>query len=196
MEVNTLLENVSLFDIIIAFFILIFAIKGLVGGFINEFSKLFGWIVGIAVAVRYGNETGKFINDTLQVDLGGKASTTVAGFIVILSLFLLSIYLINTILTNITKDISGLNFLNKAFGFIFGGGKIFLILSIIIGALHGIPLTKTYLFDRFKMDKQKVLFPMMVQTGKYILNLDYVKKSKEGGFEKLENFDDNDTKEL
>jgi len=46
------------------------------------------------------------------------------------------------------------------------------------------------------MDKQQVLFPIMVHTGKYILNLDYVKKSKEDSFEKLENFDDNDTKEL
>jgi len=188
-NIERILSDFSIFDIIISFFIMIFAFRGLIGGFINELSKLFGWIVGISVAVRYGSATGEFINNLEGVDLGGKASITVVGFIVILSVFLLSIYLINAILTGITKKVSGLNFINKFFGFIFGGAKIFLIFSIIISALYGIPLIETYVFDRFKMKEEKVFFPFMVQTGKYILNLEYVKKTKEGGLDELEKLD-------
>ena len=188
-NIDKILSNFSIFDIVISFFIMVFAFKGLIGGFINELSKLFGWIVGISVAVRYGSATGEFINNLEGVDLGGKASVTVVGFIVILSVFLLSIYLINAILTAITKKVSGLNFIYKFFGFIFGGAKIFLIFSIIISALYGIPLIETYVFDRFKMKEEKIFFPLMVRTGKYILNLEYVKKTKEGGLDELEKLD-------
>ena len=191
MEVNIsniqqIVANFSVFDIVISFFIMIFAVRGLIGGFINELSKLFGWIVGISIAARFGTPTGEFLNSLEGVDLGGKAAVTVVGFVIILSAFLLSVYLINSILTAITKKLSGLNFINKFFGFIFGGAKVFLILSIIIGALHGIPLIKSYLFDRFKMEEEKVFFPIMIKTGKYILNLEYVQKTKDDGLKKLE----------
>jgi len=177
------LGQVSLFDVIVTFFILIFAIKGAVGGFINELSKIFGWIVGIFVSVRFGSAFGEYLNQYFEI--GGKAASTVAGFIAILSLFLLSIYLLNTLLTSVTKSFTSLNFVNKVFGFIFGGGKLFLILSIIIGALYGIPLTKTHLFDRYKMSEEKLMFPLMVKTGTYILNLEYVKEKKDDNLKKI-----------
>ncbi len=193
--VNKILSDFSIFDAIITFFILVFALKGLIGGFINEFSKLFGWIMGIWVAVRYGKPMGELINSIDGIDLGGDAAIAVAGFIIILSLFLISVYLINSILTAITKSLLGLNFINKILGFVFGGVKVFLIFSIIIGALHGIPLAKTFFFDRFKMDEEKLLFPLMVKSGKYILNLEYVKNTKEGSLENIKNLGNDEKSE-
>ena len=179
---SELLGEVSFFDVIITFFILIFAIKGAIGGFINELSKLFGWIVGIFVSVRFGSAFGEFLNQYFEI--GGKAAYSVAGFIAILSLFLLSIYLINTLLTNVAKSFSTLNFVNKFLGFVFGGGKIFLILSIIIGALYAIPLTRTHLFDNY-MKEEKIIFPLMVKVGTYILNLESKKEEKDDKLKKI-----------
>ena len=178
MNINELTGQVSFFDVVVGFFILIFAIKGAIGGFINEISKIFGWVVGVTVSYHFSTDAGEFLNQ--YFDIGGKVVSSVAGFIALLSLFLLSIYIINAMLTNLAEKFAISGFLNRILGFIFGGGKIFIIFAFIISLLYAFPFSKGLFFDKFDMDnRQKLIFPAMVKTGTYILNLDYFKKSKE-----------------
>lgn len=181
-----LMNQITLFDAILGFFILIFAIKGLISGFIAEFSKIFGWAVGVIVAFRFRVEAGDILNK--QFDLvGGQVASQIAGFIALLSIFLLLIYILNAILTSIAEKISGLGFLNKFLGFIFGGAKVFFIFAFILSILYSVPAFKIYLFDRFDMDKkEKFIFPLMIKTGTYLLNLKFIEDKKENMTKKIE----------
>ncbi len=164
--------NLTIFDVSILFLIFIFAMKGIVRGFISEFSKIVGWVLGLIVATRYRIEVGELVNTFYPI--GGETMKSVIGFFVTLMIFLFLVFLLNSFLTFVATKITGLNIINKFFGFVLGGTKVFLIFAIIVGALYGIPLIKEKIFERYGVDKS-FLYPFLVQAGTYILNLQYEK---------------------
>ncbi|NWF66560.1 MAG: CvpA family protein, partial [Campylobacterales bacterium] len=65
--------------------------------------------------------------------------------------------------------LSGLGLLNKFFGFIVAGGKVFLIFSIIIYASSSIKLIKE---NTKKFFNDSIMYPILLEAGSYIVKID------------------------
>ncbi|NOX14853.1 MAG: CvpA family protein [Epsilonproteobacteria bacterium] len=161
------MENFSLFDIISLSLILILGIKGVINGFIKEVFGLVGIVGGIYLASRFALRAGEFIDANIYA-FTNKASLYLIGFIAILVLFWIASIFIGFILAHILK-ISGLSGLDKLAGFIVGGLKVFLVFSILAIALNNIAFIKSR--TQKYMDKS-FMYPIFLETGKYIVKLD------------------------
>lgn len=160
------MQEFTTFDMVIVGVSIILGLKGLFRGFIKEVFGLVGIIGGIFIASRLSEQVGTLIKPILGIQ--SEATLSLIGFIAALIGFWLVIYIISSILSKVT-EISGLGFVNRILGFVFGTGKIVLIVSVIIYALYQIQAFKTTLDEKFK---NSITFPYLVKTGGYIVKLD------------------------
>jgi len=166
------MENFSMidfnyFDITIGAIVLILGIKGFMNGFIKEVFGLVGLVGGVYFASRFAQTAATFI-DTNFLHLENAALLKLLGFLAILIIIWLSATILGSIFSKLTSA-SGLGFLNRLFGFIAGGGKYFLIFSLIVTALSNVTLVKDNLE---KYVKDSVLYPYLKEAGSSIINLD------------------------
>jgi len=167
-----LLENFTIFDAISILLILVLGIKGILRGFIKEFFGLVGVIGGIFVASRYANQIGTLLSENL-FKLQNETTLYLVGFIVTFVLFWIITALIGSALSKIANS-SGLGLINKIFGFIVGGAKIFLIFSIIIFVLSNIVIIKKNIETFFK---DSFMYPIFYEVGSKIVKLDETNKN-------------------
>ncbi len=167
-----MLENFTIFDAISILLILVLGIKGILRGFIKEFFGLVGVIGGIFVASRYANQIGTLLSENL-FKLQNETTLYLVGFIVTFVLFWIITALIGSALSKIANS-SGLGLINKIFGFIVGGAKIFLIFSIIIFVLSNIVIIKKNIETFFK---DSFMYPIFYEVGSKIVKLDETNKS-------------------
>ncbi len=160
------MQEFTTFDMIIVGISLVLGLKGLFRGFIKEVFGLVGIIGAIFVASRMSEKVGEIIKPILGIQ--SEATLSLIGFIVTLVGFWLIVYILGSILSKIT-EMSGLGVVNRVLGFIFGTGKIFLIISVIVYALYQIESFKSTLEKKFE---KSMMFPYLVQTGGYIVKLD------------------------
>ena len=73
--------------------------------------------------------------------------------------------------------LSGLGPFDKILGFVFGASKFFFIAAVIAHAAYSIKAIKSTLDDTSL--KNSILFPILTQTGSYIMKLDPVGISKD-----------------
>lgn len=169
---NFSMENFSMmdfnyFDVTILAIILILGIKGFMQGFIKEFFGLLGLIGGVYIGSRFAERAGAFMDINL-IHLENPAILKLIGFLVILLVIWLGFTLIGAIFSKLTS-VSGLSFINRLLGFIMGGGKYFLIFSLIVTALSHVKLVQDNLG---KYTKDSVLYPYLEKTGAYLINMD------------------------
>ena len=155
------------FDLGIISIILILAIKGFIQGFIKELFGLLGLVGGVLLAVKYAKEMSKVISENL-IALDDKSLLTMLGFLSILIIVWVVSILVGTIISKLT-DISGMGFINRFFGFIIGGGKYFIIFSLIITAFSNVKFAKDNLK---KYTDKSIVYRYLVDSGTYLLNLD------------------------
>lgn len=161
------MENFSLFDIISLSLILILGIKGVINGFIKEVFGLVGIVGGIFLASRFAQGAGDFIDANLYT-FSNKASLYLIGFITILvGFWILSIFF-GFILAHLLK-MSGLSGLDKLAGFVVGSLKIFLVFSVLAIALNNIAFIKS---RTQKYMNKSFMYPIFLETGRYIVKLD------------------------
>ena len=156
----------SYFDLIIGALILFLGLKGIIDGFIKEFFGLAGIIGGIYYGSRYAEEVGRWISDNIFL-IKNEAALTFVGFLAGLFGIWIAMVILANLVTKLTHA-SGMGFFNKLLGLLFGWAKIFLIFSVIVYALSSIELTKKMVM---KYTKNSVLYPLLVQTGGYIIKL-------------------------
>ena len=72
---------------------------------------------------------------------------------------------------------SGLGPIDKILGFVFGASKFFFIAAVIAHASHNIKAVKSLIDDSTL--QSSILFPILVETGAYIMKLDPVEISKD-----------------
>jgi len=161
------MENVSLLDIISITLILILGIKGFFRGFVKETFGLIGIIGGIYVATRYAQPLGLYL-DVNFLHLQNKGSLYLIGFIGALISFWLVAIMIGALLGKLVNS-SGLGFLDKIFGFVVGGAKVFLIFSIIIYVLTSIPMFKSTVVKVFE---GSIMYPIFTKIGAQIVKID------------------------
>ncbi len=160
------------FDITAAVIILLLGLKGIINGFFKEAFGLIGIIGGIYVASRVGDEVGQYLSEII-FKFENSAAISFAGFLATLALFWLFMITIGYIFKKLSL-LSGLGTIDRIFGFILGASKFFLIAAIIAHAAYNIKAVKASL-DGVMQDS--VLFPVLVQTGGYIMKLDPVEIS-------------------
>ena len=160
------MEQITSFDIVVALIILILGLKGIIDGFIKEFFGLAGIIGGIYFGSRYADIVGKFISDNIFT-IKNEAALTFVGFIVGLFAIWIAMAILGSLVTKLTH-MSGLGFFNRLLGVLFGWAKIFLIFSVIIYAVSSMELTKRFIE---KYTKNSLLYPLMIETGGYIIKL-------------------------
>ena len=161
--------DLNYFDLIAAIIILLLGLKGILNGFFKEIFGLIGIVGGIFIASRVGNEVGAYLNE-LIFHFTSDAAVTFLGFLTTLALFWLLMVLVGTIFKKLTL-LSGLGALDKVLGFVFGASKFFLIASVIAHAAYNIQAVKSSLESTLKTS---ILFPIMVETGKFIIKMDPV----------------------
>ena len=162
------------FDLVASIIILFLGLKGILNGFFKEVFGLVGIVGGIFIASRAGDEVGQFISD-LIFKFENSAAISFAGFLTTLAFFWLVMIILGAMFKKLSI-ISGLGPIDKILGFIFGASKFFLIAAVIAHATYNIKAVKNSI-DEYMSNS--ILFPILVNTGSYIMKLDPVEMSDE-----------------
>lgn len=153
----------SAFDIAVIFLVLALGIKGFMRGFIKETCGLIALIGGIYLASAFTPDAA-----FIFVDFGmSPTSSSVIGFLILFVAVWLSVTYIAALLSK-GVSFSGLGGLNNLFGFIAGGFKVYVILSVIAFALLNIVFLKPKITE---YTKDSVLIESMVFIGSEIMHL-------------------------
>jgi len=159
--------DLNKFDMIIGSIIIILGIKGLMNGFIKEFFGLVGLIGGVYIASRTADQVGNIIDQQL-FHLNNPAAMKLFGFITVLaSVWAISV-IVGSIFMRLTK-VSGFGFFDRLFGFVFGGGKYFLIFALIVTSLSNVTLVRDNL-QHYVDDSQ--LYPYLKKSGSFLINIE------------------------
>jgi len=159
--------EINYFDIGVAVIILLLGLKGIINGFFKELFGLIGIVGGIFVASRVGDSVGAYLND-LIFHFSSEGAVSFTGFLVTLAVFWIVMIGVGYAFKHLSS-LSGLGIVDRILGFIFGASKFFLIASVILFAFHNSKTLKSSIDSLFEGSK---LFPIMVETGAFIMKLD------------------------
>ncbi len=162
------------FDIVASIIILLLGLKGIINGFFKEAFGLFGIIGGIFVASRVGDEVGRYLSD-LVFKFESNAAISFTGFLATLAVFWLFMIIVGYAFKKLSS-MSGLGPVDKILGFVFGASKFFLIAAVIAHAAYNIKAIKSTIDESMS---NSILFPILVETGGFIMKLDPVEISDE-----------------
>lgn len=160
------MENINIFDLIVVALITILGLKGLFRGFTKEFFGLVGIVGGVFVASRLSKTAGEMVNGIIPME--NDNTILLAGFVVSLIVFWILAYLVGNVLEKIFK-MSGLGVFDRILGFVFGAGKIFLLFSIISYAVSQVKMINDNIKPKLETS---IVFPILKDTGNYIIKLD------------------------
>lgn len=159
--------DINYFDIIVGSIILLLGLKGILNGFFKELFGLIGIIGGVFVASRLAESVGGYLSDTI-FHFSNSAAINLTGFLVVLTLFWISAIAIGLTLKKLSV-ISGLGPVDRILGFVFGASKFFLIISVVVYAAYNV---KTIQKNIEGPMQNSILFPIMVETGSFIMKMD------------------------
>ena len=152
-------------DIVLFFLILALGFKGFLHGFIREICGLAAIVGGIFIASRLGLSMGEMLGPILGMK--SESSMHVLGFAATFAAVWIGITFVAAMLSK-AVDLSGLGVVNKLLGFATAGGKVFLILSVIVYALSNVGMLRTKL-AQYTDDSHA--YPLMVASGSWIMKL-------------------------
>lgn len=164
----------SYFDLIASIIILFLGLKGIINGFFKEVFGLLGIVGGIFLASRMGDSVGQYISD-MVFKFENSAAISFTGFLATLAVFWLFMILVGFAFKKLSS-MSGLGPVDKILGFIFGASKFFLIAAVIAHAAYNIKAIKVSIDGSLH---NSILFPILVETGSFIMKLDPVEISEE-----------------
>jgi len=162
--------EINYFDIVVSIIILFLGLKGIINGFFKEFFGLIGIVGGIFIASRLANDVGAFLSNLL-FNFDNDSAINFTGFLTTLALFWLLMIGVGQIFKKLTS-LSGLGGFDQILGFVFGASKFFFIAAVIAHAAYNIKAVKS-LIDESTLSTS-YLFPILTQTGAYIMKLDPV----------------------
>jgi len=164
--------EISYFDLVAGIIILLLGLKGVLNGLFKEVFGLIGLIGGAFIASRIGTDVGEYLNN-LVFNFSSPAAVNFLGFFTTFALFW-GLMLIVGFTFKKLSSISGLGPVDKILGFVFGASKFFLIAAVIAHAAYNIKAVKTTLDSALE---NSILFPIMVETGAFIIKMDPVNMS-------------------
>ena len=164
--------ELNYFDLVVSIIILLLGLKGILNGLFKEAFGLIGIIGGLFVASRMGEKVGEYLNENI-FHFTNSSVISFTGFLFTLAVFWLSMIALGAAFKKLSS-LSGLGLVDRIFGFIFASGKFFLIASVIAFAVFNIKAIKPHID---KATKGSILFPILVETGGYIMKMDPTKMS-------------------
>jgi len=159
--------ELNYFDITVAVIVILLGLKGILNGFFKELFGLIGIVGGIFIASRFGDIVGKYLSD-LVFHFSNQSAISFTGFIVTLIIFWIVMIILGHLFKKLSS-MSGLGIFDRILGFIFGVSKFFLIAAVIAFAVNNVKALKPTIDSAFKESK---LFPVLVETGGYIMKID------------------------
>ncbi len=162
------------FDIIGLILILLLGLKGIFNGFFKEAFGLIGIIGGLFVASRAGDKVGAYLNENI-FHFSNDSAIAFTGFLFTLIAFWIAMILVGFAFKKLSS-LSGLGLIDRILGFIFASGKFFLIAAVIAFAVYNVKSLKPTITS---VTKGSLLFPVLVETGGYIMKIDPTKMSSE-----------------
>lgn len=159
--------EINYFDLVAATIILLLGLKGIVNGFFKEVFGLIGIIGGIFIASRVGDDVGALLN-SLIFNFSSSSAVSFLGFLTTLALFWLLMIFVGYLFKKLSS-LSGLGPVDRILGFVFGASKFFLIAAVIAYAVSNIKAIKSTVDSSLHTS---ILFPIMVETGGFIMKMD------------------------
>lgn len=166
------MEALNWLDLIIIGLILIFGLKGLSSGLIREIFGIIGIVGGFIAAIRYKAIVGAWISSNVY-NLGElgimsvSGTETVVGFIITLFGIWFAALILGELLTKLL-GVSGLSFIDRIGGFVFGGTKIFLIFAILAVFIR----SSAFLNDQARPYFEKSMtYPYLVNVGTKLMGI-------------------------
>ena len=157
------------FDLIASILILFLGLKGIINGFFKEVFGLLGIVGGIFVASRMGDTIGLYISNMI-FKFENNAAISFTGFLITLASFWLIMISVGYAFKKLSS-MSGLGSLDKVLGFVFGASKFFFIAAVIAHSIYNIRVIKSSIDENMSTS---FLFPILVETGSFIMKLDPV----------------------
>ena len=161
-----MMDLVTWFDIIVIALALILGVKGIINGLIKEAFGLIGLIGGLVVASRFSDVAESFISKNIY-KFENPSFLQFVAFIGLWLVFWLVCLLVGKFLSKIVS-VSGLGFLDRLGGFVMGSGKIFLTFSAVVAVMAGTSLNN--IIEPYA--KNSNVYPFLLQTGRWITNVD------------------------
>ncbi|MFA7444430.1 MAG: CvpA family protein [Flavobacteriaceae bacterium] len=118
----------NLLDIILLIFLLFGFVRGLWSGLFVALASFVSLLAGIFIAIKFSSFTATFLRDNFSTEW---QHLEIIAFAITFVIVVITIMLLAKILTKIA-DFSGLGWLNKVLGGVFGVLKTLLILSIFL----------------------------------------------------------------
>ncbi len=162
------------FDIVIGAIVLLLGLKGVMNGFFKELFGLVGIVGGLFIASRSGNEVGTFLSETI-FHFESESAINFTGFLTTLAAFWLVMVVVGLIFKQLSS-LSGLTLIDRILGFVFGASKFFLIGAVIVNSLHNIKTIKENIEPQLS---NSILYPILVETGAYIMKIDPAEVTKQ-----------------
>ncbi len=153
------------FDAFILGFTLLLGLKGIINGLIKEIFGLLGIVGGVFIASKYADRASLFIQNTFY-KIQNESLASFVGFLALLILFWLFCLLLGNLFSKLIK-LSGLGFLDRFGGFLFGGLKVFLIFAILVFCVSRIGFLNQKLQD---FAKDSYTLALLKKSGAYIMN--------------------------
>ncbi|MDF1877147.1 CvpA family protein [Sulfurimonas sp. SAG-AH-194-L11] len=166
--------EINYFDVVAAVIILLLGLKGIINGFFKELFGLIGIIGGLFIASRFGDSIGEYLNN-LIFNFSSPSAVSFLGFLTTLAIFWLLMILIGYAFKKLSS-LSGLGPVDRILGFVFGASKFFLIAAVIAHAAYNIKAVKSTLDS---VMETSILFPIMVESGAFIMKIDPVGLSED-----------------
>lgn len=156
-------------------------LKGFLRGFIREVAGLVAIIGGIFLASRFSGSFSEML--TALFHMQPSTSTSVAAFLILFASIWVGITFVASLISK-AIDMSGMGIADKALGFLVAGGKIFLILSVIVYAFSSIAFLQSrlqsFVENSFMFAPMKVIGGFIMKLKPEELNASsLVKKAKE-----------------
>jgi membrane protein required for colicin V production len=161
------MEDFNYLDIVVISLVVVLGFRGFITGFVKELFSLIGIIGGVFVASRFSKDIGIFINDNI-FEIANNSALGAVGFAIGFVLFIVFASVIGMAVSKIVDGI-GLGILDKIIGSVVSAGKIFLIFSIIAYGANSVKAIQQNIEDKVE---NSMVYPILVDTGSYIVKLD------------------------
>jgi membrane protein required for colicin V production len=163
----------NIIDVVVGSLIILLGLKGLLRGLIKEVFGFLSIVGGVFIASRLSADAGVYIADNF-LNIQNDSVKTLVGFIVLFAIFWGAFNLLGVVLSKVAT-ISGLGIFDRIGGFLIGSFKIFFIFSIIAYGFGSVEFLKEIIN---KKTKNSILYPLLYNTGSYIINIEDLTSNK------------------